>query len=188
MTLSSDMREWYIERTNAHIKRVKKYAYLISDFFPEYQELRKNVKQHDKSKFQSPEYVPYVFITWDYKCKREGIPFEMPQVMKDKMNKATEHHILSNKHHPEYWVKNYDPSMLNRNNRDAVPDQAVDASKMPDVFIAEMCADWMAMSEELKSRPHDWADMNVNVRWLFTDRQKELIYTILDTVWDMKKV
>jgi len=78
--------------------------------------------------------------------------------------------------------------MFNRDNRDAVPDTMVNATAMPDVYIAEMCADWMAMSEELSSRPQDWADMNVNVRWKFTDEQVELIYNILNKIWDLKKV
>ncbi len=188
MTLASRMKDWYKERTGKHIARVKKYANLIADIYPEFHDLRDIVKKHDKTKYENPEYVPYVFITWDYKCKRDGVPFDMPQVMRDKMNKATEHHILNNPHHPEYWVKDYDPSMFNRENRDAVPDKMVDATKMPDVYIAEMCADWMAMSEEKDSKPQDWADMNVNVRWQFTDEQKDLIYDILNNVWDLKKV
>jgi hypothetical protein len=63
MTLANDMNAWYKERTNTHIKRVQKYAYLITDFFPEFQELRKIVKKHDQSKFEDPERIPYIFIT-----------------------------------------------------------------------------------------------------------------------------
>lgn len=181
--LARRMKEWYYERTNAHIGRVTKYAHKIADHYPEFKKLKEIVKDHDQTKFRAPEYIPYVFITWDYRCKREGEPFEVPQKIRDQMNDATEHHILNNKHHPEYWDKNFDPSMLNREDRDAVPETPVDASKMPDIYVAELCADWMGMSEELGTKPHDWAKKNVNVRWNFTDDQVKLIYDILDNIW-----
>ena len=183
MALANDMIEWYEVRTQTHIARVHKYVNKIVDKFPQFSELKQIVKSHDQSKFEEPERTPYIFITWDYRCKRDGVSFDMPKVMKEKMNKATEHHILHNKHHPEAWDENYDSSMLNRDDRDAVPDTMVDGTKMPDIYIAEMCADWMAMSEELNSVPQDWADMNVNKRWKFDENQVNLIYDILNTVW-----
>ena len=45
-----------------------------------------------------------------------------------------------------------------------------------------MVADWSAMSEELGSETKDWADKNVNVRWEFTDEQRDLIYELIDKV------
>lgn len=55
---------------------------------------------------------------------------------------------------------------------------------MPDLDVAEMCADWMAMSKELGGTPKDWADKNVNVRWKFTEAQKKLIYEIIGECWE----
>ena len=55
--------------------------------------------------------------------------------------------------------------------------------KMPLLYIAEMVADWMAMSEEKNTCPYEWADKNIGVRWNFTDKQKEFIYNILDKCW-----
>jgi hypothetical protein len=51
---------------------------------------------------------------------------------------------------------------------------------MPNMDIAEMAADWMAMSEEKGTEPKDWADKNVNVRWNFTPKQVDLIYELLE--------
>jgi hypothetical protein len=59
----------------------------------------------------------------------------------------------------------------------------VDASKMPDVSLAEMCADWMAMAEEKGTNPLTWAEKNVNIRWKFTEGQTKKIYEILNTIW-----
>ncbi len=41
----------------------------------------------------------------------------------------------------------------------------------------------MAMSEEKGGTPKNWADKNVNVRWKFTDKQKDLIYELIEKIW-----
>ena len=62
----------------------------------------------------------------------------------------------------------------------------VDATKMPDLDLAEMIADWLAVSEERGTDPKDWADKNVNIRWKFDDEQKDLIYELIEKIWDHK--
>jgi len=42
------------------------------------------------------------------------------------------------------------------------------------------------MSEEKGNTPQTWADKNVNIRWKFNDKQKELIYKILNSIWNIK--
>ena len=59
----------------------------------------------------------------------------------------------------------------------------VDASEMTRLDIAEMVCDWCAVSEERGNTPKSWADKNVNVRWEFTDEQKDLIYELIDGIW-----
>ena len=54
---------------------------------------------------------------------------------------------------------------------------------MTDVDIAEMVADWMAMSEERGGHPKEWADNNVNKRWEFSRGQCNLIYKIIEKVY-----
>jgi len=76
-------------------------------------------------------------------------------------------------------------NLINKNNRDEpIGGKIIDATKMKDLDIAEMVADWLSMSEEKNSKPKGWADKNVNVRWKFTDEQKDLIYEIIDGVWE----
>jgi len=43
---------------------------------------------------------------------------------------------------------------------------------MPDIAIAEMIADWQAMSEELKKNSaREWFDKQKDVRWHFSDHK-----------------
>ena len=98
------------------------------------------------------------------------------------MDEATIHHIKNNRHHPEFHTDQVE-GILNTNDRDKPPEELVDGTKMPDLDIAEMCADWCAMAEELKNNPIKWADDNIGVRWRFDDEQTEWIYKILNKVW-----
>jgi hypothetical protein len=179
-----DMKEHFMNRTIRHIKKVHTFCDLIVSQFPDLKELS-NVKiHHDLSKFEDPEHVPYVYIAWKYKMDKEGKDIVVPYSMKEKMIKATEHHVNNNKHHPEYWSNETD-NLINPENRDK-PLRLIDATKMPDIYIAEMCADWMAVSKERGSNPIEWADMNIGTRWHFDDDQIELIYDILNTVYFSK--
>ena len=76
-------------------------------------------------------------------------------------------------------------SIINKNNRDEpIEGVMIDSTKMPDLALAEMVADWCAMSEEKHTDPIDWARKNVNVRWKFTDSQTKLIYDLIEKIWN----
>jgi hypothetical protein len=186
---SKEMEDWYIKRTNNHIELVRKYCQKIIDSFPEFKDLKNRMKVHDDSKFENIEKEPYVFITWKYKCQDEGWDFEdcnPPEDIDDLMHEATLHHILNNSHHPEFHLSEEEKEgdILNKNNRDKPPEKTLDISNMPDLDIAEMCADWCAVSEEKGNTPKSWADSNIGVRWDFTGKQEKLIYNILDEIWE----
>jgi len=84
---------------------------------------------------------------------REGKKYEIPEKYKDAATDATIHHITVSPHHPEYWDENFDEEKFNKNDRDGVPEQIVDATKMPLIRITEMVADWFAVPEERNSSP-----------------------------------
>jgi len=178
-----EMKDWFEKRTKNHIERVQKYCKKVADEFPEFKELIERGKIHDQSKYKSPEMEPYIYTTWQYKCKDDGREFECPDGMDEKMSIATEHHVKHNRHHPEFHCKK-EVDLINRGDRDKPPEEIIDATGMKDLDVAEMCADWMSMSEERGGKPQEWAKKNVNVRWEFTDEQEELIYKILDNVWE----
>jgi len=176
------MNKWFNERTKKHIKLVKSFCKKIFDYDKnKFDGLMKQVKNHDQSKFKNPELDPYINTTWVYKCKEDGTTFNVSEDMQKKMDEATEHHIKNNRHHPEYHDKRK-TNLINKNNRDDVPDKMVDGTQMDDLDIAEMVADWLAVSEERNSSVKQWADKNVNKRWKFKNEQKELIYELIDNI------
>jgi hypothetical protein len=178
---SDEMLEWFEKRTNKHIKLVQKYCDMIFDFDPDrFEGIVERGKSHDQSKFSSPEKDAYIWITWKHKCKDEGQKFECPSGMSQKMDEATMNHVRNNAHHPENHAPKFD---INSSDRDAPPDHIVDANKMGNIDIAEMVADWCAMSEEKGNSPKQWADKNVGIRWKFSDEQQNLIYELIDAIW-----
>jgi hypothetical protein len=180
---TKEMEDWFRERTNRHIDLVRKYCQKLADYDAyRFGELYNRGIYHDISKFEEPEIEPYVYITWQYKCKDKGEKFDISQEIKDKMSKATEHHVKNNPHHPEFHCEK-EVGLINRENRDKPPQEIIDATKMTELDIGEMVADWLAMSEEKNSNPKDWADKNINVRWKFTGKQKGMIYELIDEIW-----
>jgi len=180
-----EMEDFFKKRTEKHISLVQKYCKRIEDYDEErFSGLIERGEKHDQSKYESPEKEPYVYITWGYKCKEEGIEWEPPEGMDEKMNRATEHHVKSkrNRHHPEAH-SDKEVDLINRKDRDKPPKDMIDATKMKDLDVAEMLADWLSMSEEKGGDPKDWAKKNINVRWKFTDEQEDLIYELIEAVW-----
>jgi hypothetical protein len=177
-----DEKEQFFEtRLRKHIATVQKYARKIAVLHPKHKpELLKSILEHDASKFLAPERGPYVYISWKYKHKREGNPYEMPEGMAEKALEATVHHVKHNTHHAEYY-EHSDDDVICRQDRDA-PARLIDATKMPIPALLEMVADWMAVGEENGNTCRSWADKNVNIRWKFTDAQKKIIYDTIDKI------
>jgi len=101
------------ERTNLHIGLVQKAAAKIVKAHPELSELTDIVKNHDDSKLNGPEREPYINISWRHKVEKEGGEYDPyngkgyqtpGQLKKEDENEATERHIFTQKHHPEYWA------------------------------------------------------------------------------------
>ena len=175
---STEMVTWYKERTNRHINFVRKYIDKLPDMMESEKEVRK--RKHDSSKFSEPELSPYIWISWKYKCladpDKNFEDYNPPSNIDEMMNKATHHHVTTNSHHPEF---HQDTKLEERDSERSI----VDATKMPDVDIMEMCADWCAMSEELNNDPYEWAKNTVNKKWKFTKHQVDLLYKTLDQIW-----
>lgn len=184
---TQEMEDWFVTRTEKHIKLVRKFCRVLQDKFDRFESLYKISEAHDETKYRKPEIEPYIHITWQYKMKDEGKKYDPPQKMKDAMNNATFHHIVSNPHHPEFWDKNLSKDAYNRENRDEPGKKMVDAKRMHDLYIAEMVCDWTAMSEEKGTSLRGWADKNVNVRWGFNDKQSKLIYSLIDYLEGYRK-
>ena len=183
--ITDEMVNRFIIRTDNHIELVNKYLTKISVIMPEYVNgLQERGRVHDASKYASPELFPYVLITWKYWCKDNNIKIKISNELEEEMNKATEHHCLLNDHHPEYFCGRTE-NLINKDDRDGstTPSGIIDATKMPDICIAEMVGDWMAVSEERGSTPTEWAEKVINKKWRFTDNQIDFVYDILNNIW-----
>lgn len=92
--------------------------------------------------------------------KFHGIEFEYLSITttngeedkKLKLKLAVHHHNTTNPHHPEYW--------------------AGGIKEMPDVYVAEMVADWKARSEEFGTSLRDWIDEQATKRFGFSKEDK----------------
>lgn len=182
VVLRDKMVKHFHTRTKMHTDHVRYWSSQIVREYPEFVKLLQIVKVHDASKYESPEYEPYLYTNWFYKCQKDGIDWEIPDDMKSKTHEATVHHVLNNKHHPEYWSGQTE-NIINPANRDGVA-QLIDGTKMPLIYVAEMVADWFSVATERGTNPRDWADSNVNIRWKFTGEQTKLIYNLIDTIWE----
>jgi len=60
-------------------------------------------------------------------------------------------------------------------------DEMIDGTKMDKASLAEMVADWQAVSQERGTNSaKEWGDKNINKRWKFSDDQVELIYQFVN--------
>lgn len=184
--ITKEMADHYKKRTNDHINCVANCIEHLCSKNPEIaDELIKRKNSHDLSKWEEPEYTPYIWLTWRYKCKDDDIELELPNGMEDMIQKATWHHITSNPHHPEYWddEANFEDN-LNHKDRDKPPSKIINSTTMDDTSLAEMVCDWTAVGLERGNTAKSWADKNVNVRWKFTNNQIEKIYKWIDDLND----
>jgi len=185
MTITKEMEDHFYKRTQKHIDSVRKNLDILISKYPDMKdELEQRKMDHDKSKFQEPELTPYIYVTWKYKCKKDGIEFNTPENIEDDMIVATEHHINNSKHHPEYWQN--EKGKIDPNDRDAIPTEMIDGTKMDLPSLAEMVADWHAVAQERGNSAKAWGDKNINKRWKFTDEQIKNIYTFVKDLEEKK--
>lgn len=184
----SEMEQYFEDRTNYHIGLVCKYLDKIkgNDSRADSELIEEQKNKHDESKFEDPEYEPYIHVNWKYKMKDAGINYDPGKEIEKQMQAATFHHVKTNEHHPEFWDGNSTIESINSKDRDKPPERMVDATKMPLYAIIEMVADWCAMSEEKGTDPYKWCEMNINKRWKFTEEQVKLIYDLLEKIWKKK--
>ena len=181
---TDEMLDFFAERSFKHLMYVKQcYDAICSPNFHIYNSnlfdhtvLDDAINQHDDSKFEVPELCPYVLMTWAFNVDKS--------ILRDKDKEyitfATYHHYKNNKHHPEFWAGNY---TLYRMLYTKDKPEVITAYNMPVVYLLEMCCDWGAMSLELDGNIETvlgWAIKNIGRRWLFTDSQKDVIFSTLN--------
>lgn len=108
-----------------------------------YSKVRARVMKHDDSKFSEDEFIPYMqkFYPW------EGMD-KTTELIDEEFNKAWNHHIRHNDHHPEHWLKWSD-----------LEKKDIYIS-MDDDAIVEMLLDWIAMSMARNQSVYEWWSTN----------------------------
>lgn len=197
-----EMEQYFEERTARHIGLVQAAAKKIVERgdpskggaeWKDFDETAflEQVSHHDDSKLQEPERTPYIAITWRHKVDNEKDPkqgydpingkgYQTPgQLTKDDENKAALHHVTTNSHHPESHLQDKSEAGASKEVTDG-KSKVIDATSMPAIDIAEMVADWQAMSEELKKNTsREWFNKQKEVRWHFSKEQEDLIDRLL---------
>ena len=173
LNITNEMVTHHHERTNAHIDRVIKHASTIERKFKKHSGIKEQAMKHDCSKFKAPELNPYILLSWKKKCEKEKCPCEFSPIQLKAIEKAIIHHITKNSHHPACHMKVKDVK------EGLLP---LDATKMPSIDIAEMCADFLAVADELGTDALDWADKIIDTKYTFTKEQISDIYEILNAI------
>ena len=149
----SEKTTFFYCRTYHHIALVQKYCAIIEDACPEFMGLSSFAEQHDASKLEDPELSPYIDMTWLYKNAKTRYVDLTPE-----MEQAWKHHYMVNGHHPEHYARLDD---------------------MPDMAIAEMVADWAAMSEEKGGSLVMWFHKVNQNKYKFNSHQERLINRLI---------
>lgn len=179
-----------------HIRAVQKHRKLVSKYLEKfalsklgeelgfsYSDAEDLAYTHDKDKLENKElFDQYKYISYLYYCKKHDLECEIEYTKE--MDDATQDHIINNKHHAEYWDKNYRPvEVTDFKNRDSTTINSVSGKNMPDESIIEMVCDWKAVGDSRNNKAIEWADkVKKNKRYVFTDDQWDFIYEILDVI------
>jgi hypothetical protein len=152
----------YERRTNEHIERVRRCLAILAKVIDNGEELIERARVHDASKFGPEERVPYIWLTEYHRCRRSGEPFEYPKGIAEKVKLAIDHHVTTNRHHPEFHI---------------------DPNDMSEVDLIEMVCDWTAMAQEFGQdggSARGWADRTIGKRVAFDAEKSRFIYQIID--------
>lgn len=148
------------KRIQDHINRVKYFYNILveSGQIPLEDIDIKRVMKHDADKLKYNN------------LKRQALRYcgdrQLTQEEKQQINDVVMEHIKSNPHHCEYWGAGDYKSL------------GINCKEMYDTFLYEMCADWAATSEENGNSLMGWCDKVVNNKFMFTEHQVDLIYSV----------
>jgi hypothetical protein len=157
-----EMVAFYEERTRAHIERVRRCLAALSEVTPLGPELLERGRVHDASKYGPEERVPYIWLTEYHRCRRSGRPFEYPPGVAEAVRRAVDHHLTTNRHHPEAHAR---------------PDD------MSPVDLAEMVCDWTAMAQEYEQNggsARGWAADTLGKRVRLNAAHTAFVYEMID--------
>ncbi len=161
-TPTPEMISNFERRTSEHINRVRKCLIAMAAVTPYDAELIRRSFVHDASKYSNEERVPYIWLTEYHRCRRNSEPFEYPDGMEELVRQAIDHHVRTNRHHPEFHA---------------------DPNEMTDEDLIEMVCDWTAMAQEFNENhgsARQWADKILEKRLHLNSDRRQFVYTAID--------
>lgn len=157
-----EMLAFYERRTNEHLARVHRCLALLAVGSDDGEKLLERGRVHDASKFGPEERIPYVWLTEFHRCRRNGETFEYPAGVAERVERAIQHHVTTNRHHAEFHA---------------------DLNEMSDIDLIEMVCDWTAMAQEFAPNGNSargWADKTIGQRLAFNAEKTRLIYQTIE--------
>lgn len=135
----------YKEYLDGHINNVNEALGVISQlgipFVDEHlEELKDICKDHDKSKWDEPEWSAYLHHFYPTNDEEA--------MMSEEFETACRHHIKNNKHHWDYWVDD------ENNLIDGIDEEEYK------LYAVERCCDWLAMANQQEEAPSAWYNAN----------------------------
>lgn len=149
---------FFKQRQRMHEAFVRRNALRIARKFKGVsRQLLSAAQKHDASKWTRNEYIPYIWLT-----SNKQLGYSYPSAGLERLvDKAWQHHYMSNPHHPEHWQTRYHS-----------------LERMPSYEVAHMVADWAAMSQELHNSLRQWW-RKAQRQYKFTERQQKFISAII---------
>lgn len=102
-----------------------------------YRELQSNILIHDRSKFSEAEFEPYRMHFYPINDKEK-------EESKELFDEAWEHHYKVNRHHWDHWYNK----------------ETGECETIPEVYLAELIVDWMAMGRKFGNTPLQYYENN----------------------------
>jgi len=127
-----------------------------------HQVLAQRAQAHDLSKRSPLESRAYTYLDWRFYCQAQQLSINYPTAIEQAINQGWQQHLHNNRHHPEFHL---------------------DCNQMSMLDLIEMVCDWTAISQELQQGNgscKNWAKENIDKKWKFNERTKQLIFTIID--------
>lgn len=171
----SEQEKIYINILKGHRKNIKQAFELLQDNFSELfaniskkelKQLRKQIKNHDLSKFSSEEFEAYSM----HFCGEDKT-----EISKNNYEMALLHHHHNNPHHFQYWL-------LNDN------DGQSKALDIPLNYFIEMICDWWSFSIEKRNLSYinNWYE-SYKDKIVLSEKTKSIVEDILIKIKDKFK-
>lgn len=143
MTLDAAEGKYY-EYLEGHIGNIQAFLEVLNKLeipyvVENYDKLKEICSNHDKSKYEDPEFEPY---------RKHFYPINDEEELEtEAFYQACDHHTKHNKHHWDYWV--------DENGNLNIPDE-----EEYKLHCVERCCDWLSMSYQHNEVPNEWYNAN----------------------------